>query len=124
MPKYFSIIKAHKAFLKRISVIEIAGHTDEEDKGGANPRVSRDRAGSVLSFLTHERRMRPFSDLILNKTITAGYANIQQPAACVGKNKCAEARRVEITIKLDEKNILTEIHKILVKEDSQTKQAK
>jgi outer membrane protein OmpA-like peptidoglycan-associated protein len=115
VPKYLNVIKRHPKFIQRISVIEISGHTDSKDAGGANPTLSRERAGKVLTFLSREKAMFPHFDLIRTKAVTAGYADTRLPESCKGREMCDEARRVEITIRLDETNILKEFQKILVK---------
>jgi outer membrane protein OmpA-like peptidoglycan-associated protein len=117
VPKYLNVIKKHEEFVKRIGVIEIAGHTDMKDEGRVNPIRSRQRAGSVLSFLLEEETMTAHRSLIETKAITAGYAAIRLPSTCRKEEACDEARRVEITIKLDEEKVLKEVHKILIDVD-------
>jgi outer membrane protein OmpA-like peptidoglycan-associated protein len=112
VPKYMSIIKQHSGFFKRIQMIEISGHTDREDKGHANPVISRERAGKVLQFLMDDLSMVTHRDLLKAKAVTAGYAATRFPKSC-GQDRCDEARRVEIAIKLNETGILREILDIL-----------
>lgn len=112
VPKYFEIIHRYPDFIKRIERIEISGHTDKKDEGLANPYYSRKRAGNVLTFLLKAPEMRPYKDLLKSKAVTAGYAATRFPESCK-KDRCAAARRVEITIHLDETDMLRKFLKIL-----------
>ena len=117
VPKYLEIIFRYPKFLERIDLIEISGHTDIADKAGANPNISRERAGKVLEFLLADSSMpQAYVDLLKEKAVTAGYAATKFPETCKENNdngKCAEARRVEITIRLNETAMLREFLKIL-----------
>ncbi len=112
VPKYMEIIFRYPEFLKRIEVIEISGHTDRLDIHNANPRVSRERAGRVLDYLMREKSMEPYVKFLEEKAITAGYSDTRFPAECT-QDKCAAARRVEITIHLDHANVLRDFLRIL-----------
>jgi len=112
VPKYLEIISRYPDFLELINVIEIAGHTDRKDHNNANPYLSRRRAGQVHHFLSNEPEMRPHLKLFNNKAITAGYAATRFPKTCL-EDTCAEARRVEITILLKERDVLKEFQRIL-----------
>lgn len=112
VPKYMEIIHRHPEFLERIEQIEISGHTDKEDTGMANPYISRERAGQVLAFLLSEPTMKPYAHLLKEKAVTSGYGATKFPTSC-NKDKCAQARRVEITIRLSETSVLREVLNIL-----------
>src|SRR6056297_335487 len=112
VPKYFEIIHRYPEFIKRIERIEISGHTDKVDKNNANPYFSRERAGQVLTFLLNAPEMRPYVDLLKSKAVTAAYAATRFPDSCKA-DRCAAARRVEITIHLDETDMLRKFLKIL-----------
>ncbi|MDD2389914.1 MAG: OmpA family protein [Desulfobacterales bacterium] len=112
VPKYLEIIYRYPQFLERIEVVEISGHTDRADTRNANPFISRERAGQVLSFLLNEPAMKPYMDLLKKKAITAGYSDTRFPVGCVDE-RCAEARRVEITIRLSETDVLRDFLNIL-----------
>jgi outer membrane protein OmpA-like peptidoglycan-associated protein len=112
VPKYMAIIFKHSDFLKRIYMIEISGHTDREDKGLVNPQRSRERAGAVLKFLLDEPLMAPYRQFLKEKAVTAGYADTRFPKDCK-ENRCPEARRVEILIRLNETEYLRKFLKII-----------
>jgi outer membrane protein OmpA-like peptidoglycan-associated protein len=112
VPKYFEIIHLYPKFLNRIQTIEISGHTDQMDSAYANPYISRERAGQVLSFLLAEPKMFPFVDFLMKKAVVSGYSATLFPKECHDV-KCAAARRVEIKIRLDETNALIEFLNIL-----------
>jgi len=112
VPKYFEIIHRYPKFLNRIQTIEISGHTDRIDSGYANPYISRERAGQVLSFLLAEPTMMPFVELLMKKAVVSGYSATLFPKECQ-ENKCDAARRVEIKIRLNETNALIEFLNIL-----------
>ncbi|WP_028322552.1 OmpA family protein [Desulfatiglans anilini] len=112
VPKYMSIIYKYPKFLDRVEVIEISGHTDREDASGANPYYSRERAGQVLAFLMKEPSMKPYEGLLKEKAITAGYSDTKCPAECL-EGKCDAARRVEICIRLNDREVLREFLNIL-----------
>ena len=112
VPKYLEIVYRYPKFLGKIKLVEISGHTDKEDIGGANPLISRQRAGQVLTFLLKEPDMEPYTDLLKTRAITAGYSDTQFPKACVSE-RCDEARRVEITIRLDDAGVLRDFLEIL-----------
>ena len=112
VPKYLEIVHRYPKFLKRIEMIEISGHTDKVDACNANPYFSRERAGQVLSFLINEPQMKPFIPFLKEKAVTSGYAATLFPESCT-EDECAEARRVEIIIRLDETEVLREFLKIL-----------
>ena len=114
VPRYFEIIHRYPHFLERIEIIEISGHTDRDDTGQANPYISRERAGQVLAFLLSEPSLKPYFTLLEDKAVTAGYAATKFPKSCQNK-RCAEARRVEIKIKLSETDVLREFVDILQK---------
>ena len=112
VPKYLEIVQRYQKFLERIELIEISGHTDKFDTRNANPFISRERAGQVLEFLLNEPAMTPYWDLLKEKAMTAGYSATRFPTACL-EEKCAEARRVEISIRLSETDVLREFLDIL-----------
>ncbi len=113
VPKYLEIVSKYPDFLERINVIEIAGHTDRKDHKNANPYLSRRRAGQVYHFLSNEPAMKPHLKLFNEKAITAGYAATRFFETSCIEDTCAEARRVEITILLKERDILKEFQRIL-----------
>jgi outer membrane protein OmpA-like peptidoglycan-associated protein len=112
VPKYMAIIHKYPNFLTRVEVVEISGHTDREDATGANPRISRERAGQVLSFLLSDPSMEPYGGLFKTKTVTAGYADTKCPPGCL-EEKCAAARRVEIAVRLNDRDVLKDFLRIL-----------
>ncbi len=112
VPKYLEIIHRYPKFLERVEMIEISGHTDRDDTGNGNPYVSRERAGQVMAFLMSEPNLSEYRDLIKSKAMTAGYSATMFPDSC-DKDRCAEARRVEITIRLSETDMLREFIDIL-----------
>ncbi len=112
VPKYLEIVSKYPDFLDLINVIEIAGHTDRKDLKNANPYLSRRRAGQVHHFLSNAPEMEPHLKLFKEKAITAGYAATRFPEKCL-EDTCAEARRVEITILLKERDVLREFQRIL-----------
>ena len=112
VPMYFDIIHRYPKFLNRVQTIEISGHTDRIDSGYANPFISRERAGQVLSFLLAEPTMTPFVDLLMKKAVVSGYSATLFPEECIAE-RCAAARRVEIKIRLNETNALIEFLNIL-----------
>lgn len=112
VPRYLEIIHRYPQFLNRIEVIEISGHSDRADTRNANPFISRERAGQVLAFLLDEPAMKPYTDLLKHRAITAGYSDTRFPPAC-SDDRCAEARRVEITIRLSETDVLRDFINIL-----------
>ena len=112
VPKYLEIIHRYPDFIKKIEQIEISGHTDKVDKNYANPYFSRERAGQVLSFLLTAPEMKDYTGLLKTKAVTAGYASTRFPESCE-EDRCSEARRVEITIRLDETDMLREFLQIL-----------
>ncbi len=77
-----------------------------------NPQIARERAGQVYRFLINEPEMDKYMALFKEKSITAGYADIKFPDDCL-EDKCDKARRVEIKIKLQEKDILKDFLRIL-----------
>lgn len=113
VPKYMAIINQYPEFIERIQMIEISGHTDRVDSGHANPWFSRERAGQVLVFLMDEPSMKPYISLLNAKAVTAGYAATQFPENKCKEDKCAEARRVEITIKLNEADVFRKFLNII-----------
>lgn len=112
VPKYFEIVRRYPEFIERIEVIEISGHTDRVDTLKMNPQISRERAGKVYGFLVNDPEMEKHMDLFKSKAITAGYADTKFPEDCTD-DKCDGARRVEIKIKLQEKDILRDFLRIL-----------
>jgi outer membrane protein OmpA-like peptidoglycan-associated protein len=112
VPKYMAIIHRYPKFLTRVEFIEISGHTDREDAAGANPLISRERAGQVLSFLLKDASMKPYGEFFKTKTITAGYADTKCPPDCL-EEKCAAARRVEIAVRLNDRDVLKDFLRIL-----------
>ena len=112
VPKYMEIIHRYPKFLDRIEMIEISGHTDRSDKNNANPWYSRERAGQVLSFLLTEPAMASYCGILKEKSVTSGYAATIFPESC-NEDKCAEARRVEIAIRLNETDALIQFLEIL-----------
>lgn len=112
VPKYLEIVHRYPRFLEKIKTIEISGHTDRADIRGANPYISRERAGQVLDYLKREPDMEPYQYLLKDKAITAGYSDTLFPEKCIDE-RCDEARRVEITIRLDDANVLRDFLKIL-----------
>ena len=112
VPKYLEIVHRYPRFMEKIKTIEISGHTDRADIKGANPYISRERAGQVLDFLKRDPAMEPYQYLLKDKAITAGYSDTQFPEQCLD-DRCDEARRVEITIRLDDANVLRDFLKIL-----------
>jgi outer membrane protein OmpA-like peptidoglycan-associated protein len=112
VPKYLEVIQRYPKFFNMIDAIEISGHTDREDPQGVNPYFSRERAGQVLSFLMKEPRMSTYTDLLKRKAVTAGYSDTRYPDECVG-DRCAAARRVEIAVRLNDREVLKEFLHIL-----------
>ncbi len=112
VPKYMEIVHRYPKFLDRIEIIEISGHTDRFDKNNGNPWFSRERAGQVLSFLLTEPAMAPYLDILKEKSVTSGYAATIFPESCE-EDRCAEARRVEIIIRLNETDALIQFLEIL-----------
>ena len=112
VPKYMAIIHRYPKFLTRVEVIEISGHTDRKDAAGGNPLISRERAGRVLSFLLKDPAMTPYEGLLKTKTITAGYADTKCPPNCL-EEECAAARRVEIAVRLNDRDVLKDFLRIL-----------
>ena len=113
VPKYLEIIHRYPKFLDHIEVIEISGHTDRKDARGANPSISRDRAGRTLEFLFEEPAMAPYVNLLREKAITAGYSDTRYPIECQQRVVCAAARRVEIAVHLEYRDVLEEFLDIL-----------
>jgi hypothetical protein len=62
----------------------------------------------------NEPAMAPYFNLLRDKAITAGYSATRFPENCK-QPRCAEARRVEITIRLGEADMLREFIDILKK---------
>jgi outer membrane protein OmpA-like peptidoglycan-associated protein len=112
VPKYMQVIHSYPEFLRMIDVIEISGHTDREDASGVNPYFSRERAGQVLSFLMKEPLMSTYVDILNRKAVTAGYSDTRYPDECTGE-RCAAARRVEIAVRLKDREVLKEFLRIL-----------
>lgn len=112
VPKYLDIIHRYPNFLKLIEVIEISGHTDRKDARGANPYLSRERAGQVLDFLLNEPNMKNYEDILKQKAMTAGYSDSQYPSECA-EDECAAARRVEISVRLNDRDVLKDFLRIL-----------
>lgn len=112
VPKYLEIVNRYPKFLERIELIEVSGHTDKEDTRNANPFISRERAGQVLSFLLEDPSMAAHLNLLKEKGVSSGYSATRFPPGCT-QDRCAEARRVEITIRLSETDVLREFLKIL-----------
>jgi len=112
VPRYMEVIHRYPKFIDRIEVIEISGHTDRKDARDANPYLSRERAGQVLAFLVREPLMGPYEPMLRRKAITAGYSDTCCPPECV-EEKCAAARRVEIAIRLNDRDVLREFLRIL-----------
>jgi len=113
VPKYMAIISHYPEFIEKIQMIEISGHTDRVDRALANPWFSRERAGQVLLFLMDEPLMKPYMSLLKTKVVTAGYAATRFPENKCNEDRCAEARRVEITIKLNEADVFRKFLKII-----------
>ena len=113
VPKYMAIINQYPEFMKRIQMIEISGHTDRVDHGHANPWFSRERAGQVLDFLMDDPSMEAYISLLNAKAVTAGYSATRFPADKCKEDRCAEARRVEITIKLNEADVFRKFLSII-----------
>lgn len=113
VPKYMAIIYNHPSFIERIYTIEISGHTDREDKGLVNPQRSRERAGEVLKFLLDEPLMEPYLNLLKEKAVTAGYADTRFPEDKCMEDRCPEARRVEILIRMNETEVLRKFLEII-----------
>lgn len=105
VPEYMALVYNNPEVLERIETIEVSGHTDRLDHGGANPYLSRERAGQVLSFLMSAPAMRPYLETWKTKAVAAGYSDTRFPGACE-EDRCAVARRVEITILLNEREML------------------
>lgn len=95
-----------------IDVIEISGHTDKEDARGVNPYFSRERAGQVLNFLMNDPELNPYHELLKTKAVTAGYSDTRYPAEC-REERCAAARRVEIAVRLNDREVLKDFLRIL-----------
>jgi outer membrane protein OmpA-like peptidoglycan-associated protein len=112
VPKYMEVIFRYPEFLNLIEVIEISGHTDRMDAGGANPYFSRKRAGQVLEFLLGEPAMTPYKNILKSKAISSGYSDTRFPSECID-DECAAARRVEIAIHLNDREVLKEFLRIL-----------
>jgi outer membrane protein OmpA-like peptidoglycan-associated protein len=112
VPKYMEVIHGYPEFLRMIDVIEISGHTDREDASGVNPYFSRERAGQVLSFLMKEPLMSAYTDILKKKAVTAGYSDTRYPDECV-EDRCAAARRVEIAVRLKDREVLKDFLRIL-----------
>ncbi|WP_236888837.1 OmpA family protein [Desulfoluna limicola] len=105
VPEYMALVYKNPDLLERIETIEVSGHTDRLDHGGANPYLSRERAGQVLSFLMSEPAMKPYLGIWKTKAVAAGYSDTRFPEKC-DEERCAIARRVEITILLNEREML------------------
>ena len=112
VPKYMDVIFRYPQFLNLIEVVEISGHTDRKDARGANPYLSRERAGQVLEFLFREPLMAPYKNYLRSKAVTAGYSDTRFPSECL-EETCAAARRVEIAIHLNDREVLKEFLRIL-----------
>ncbi len=112
VPKYLAIIHSKPRFLKRVQKLEISGHTDRVDRRGANPAISRARAGATLDYLLQARALAPYRKFLKEKAISAGYAATRFPPDCEN-DECAKARRVEIAVKLDDADIMAEFSKIM-----------
>lgn len=112
VPRYMEVIHRYPKFLNLIEVIEISGHTDREDASGANPAISRERAGQVLDFLLKEPKMRKYENILKQKAITAGFSDTHYPSDCL-EDRCAAARRVEIAVRLNDREVLKEFLRIL-----------
>jgi len=112
VPKYMEVIYRYPRFLNLIEVIEISGHTDKEDALGVNPYFSRERAGQVLDFLMKEPAMKTYENILKEKAITAGYSDTQYPSEC-REDRCSAARRVEIAVRLNDRDVLKEFLRIL-----------
>lgn len=105
VPMYMNLVYKNPELLQRIKTIEVSGHTDRMDLRGGNPYFSRERAGQVLKFLMGDPAMAPYLDTWKTKAVAAGYSDIRFPEQCEA-DRCAMARRVEITILLDEREML------------------
>ncbi|WP_300668334.1 OmpA family protein [Desulfoluna sp.] len=105
VPMYMALVYKNPELLKRIEAIEVSGHTDRMDLRGGNPYLSRERAGQVLKFLMGDPAMGPYLDTWKTKAVAAGYSAIRFPEQCE-EDRCAMARRVEITILLNEREML------------------
>lgn len=105
VPEYMALVHNNPDILERIETIEVSGHTDRMDSNGANPYLSRERAGRVLQFLMNEPAMVPYLDTWKAKAVAAGYSDTRVPDQCM-EARCAMARRVEITILLNEREML------------------
>jgi len=112
VPKYLDVIHRYPKFLNLIEVIEISGHTDRKDARGANPYFARERAGKVLDFLLNEPSMERYKEILKNKAITSGYSDTRYPPECIGE-ECRAARRVEITVRLNDREVLRDFLRIL-----------
>ncbi|MHB8764245.1 MAG: OmpA family protein [Deferrisomatales bacterium] len=114
VPKYLAIVRKKKGLEGFIETVEIAGHTDRLDLHYANPRISRDRAAAVLDFLLAEPKLAAHKDFLKGKAITVGYADTRFPPTEVCPlDRCAEARRVEIAVRLKTSEVLGEFMRIL-----------
>lgn len=105
VPDYMALLSQYPEILARISTIEVSGHTDKEDQNGGNPYLSRERAGQVLAFLMGEPEMQPFAEIWNQKAVAAGYSDTKFPVHCP-QDRCGAARRVEIRILLNEREML------------------
>lgn len=113
VPRYLEVVRRKPELQAFVEAIEIAGHTDRLDRNLANPQISRDRAGAVLAYLLREPAMEPHWEFLTQKAVTAGYADTRFPEEDCAEDACAAARRVEITVRLKDSEILKEFRGIL-----------
>ena len=66
-----------------------------------------------MVFLMDEPSMKPYISLLNAKAVTAGYAATRFPEDKCKEDRCAEARRVEITIKLNEADVFRKFLNII-----------
>lgn len=116
VPLYLDEVRNVPEIRDYIDVIEISGHTDRIDRslarGPANPWFSRARAGVVLDFLLTDPALERHRDYLLQHAVTAGYAAIRFPDDCANED-CRAARRVEIEVRLKEREMLREFAGII-----------
>jgi outer membrane protein OmpA-like peptidoglycan-associated protein len=112
VPRYLEKVRERPDLEEHIEMIEVGGHTDRKDKGNANPWVSRGRAGAVLDFLLSEPSMEGHQQFLKARAVTTGYADTKFPQECA-EDECAKARRVEITVRLRDSEVLGEFIRLL-----------
>ncbi|GAB4265833.1 OmpA/MotB family protein [Deferrisoma sp.] len=115
VPIYLNVVRRKPELQEFVDTVEIAGHTDRKDLNQANPQISRDRAGAVLAYLLAEPALEEHWQFLKEKAVTAGYADtrFEEASPPCEQDECPAARRVEITVRLKDAEILAEFGKIL-----------